>query len=449
MTRQDPRTYRRTPNEPDMETLCYWLSRMEPLIRAEDTGEIIVVICNRCGTEGDALYAGTSCVLGIESGEVKLYGILGRGEKELLVVDTSKPPYAKLVAEPQAPVDKNPVREWPEPQPQRQPEMKFDPGRASSRNTADVKSIDSVLASNEAISPVDPLISRNFFTKTPIRADESLGAVRSTSAIGQKAPSVDPAATDPTPRKDTPSVPSRSPPNIPAVRPPSARSQSKDGRPNERKDKGGSPQNRNNLEPIEIVGIIDLSVRNDDPDSASSMYTNTPWDANPSYLRAEDITNIIKSSTPNGKRPKGAVSDSNAVTDPRSEVEPRSPLSAAALYDMRNQSWSPVSATSSVAACFPEKRPISPKSRNTSRTRHAAQAPALAGVALVNEPPTKAIAIPNGPQSPLAEDPSIRQNGSNRPNGSETKGESPKIGAEALPAGNEDSAFPRPKSTSW
>ena len=83
-----------------METLAYWLSRLEPIIRAETEGEIIVVLANRCGAEGDALYAGTSAVLGINEGEVKVYGILGRGEKELLVVDTSKAAQAKLISEP-------------------------------------------------------------------------------------------------------------------------------------------------------------------------------------------------------------------------------------------------------------------------------------------------------------------------------------------------------------
>lgn len=75
-----------------METLSYWLARIEPLIRAETEGEIIVVFANRTGIEEEAVYAGTSAVLGIQAGEVKVYGILGRGEKELLVVDTSKRP---------------------------------------------------------------------------------------------------------------------------------------------------------------------------------------------------------------------------------------------------------------------------------------------------------------------------------------------------------------------
>jgi len=100
LTREDGRSYSRMPKDPDMETLSYWLARLEPLIRAETEGEIIVVFANRCGIEDDAVYAGTSAVLGIEGGEVRVYGILGRGERELLVVDTTDPPMAKLIAEP-------------------------------------------------------------------------------------------------------------------------------------------------------------------------------------------------------------------------------------------------------------------------------------------------------------------------------------------------------------
>ncbi|TVY29054.1 Protein N-terminal amidase [Lachnellula hyalina] len=100
LTREDARSYSRTPNDPDMETLAYWLARLEPIIRAELVGEVIVVLANRCGTEDEVVYAGTSAVLGIQDGEVKVYGILGRGEKELLVVDTTRTPQAKLVSEP-------------------------------------------------------------------------------------------------------------------------------------------------------------------------------------------------------------------------------------------------------------------------------------------------------------------------------------------------------------
>ena len=100
LTREDARSYSRSPRDPDMETLSYWLTRLEPIIRAETEGEIICVFANRTGTEEEAVYAGTSAVLGIHDGEVKVYGILGRGEKELLVVDTNKRPQAKLVSQP-------------------------------------------------------------------------------------------------------------------------------------------------------------------------------------------------------------------------------------------------------------------------------------------------------------------------------------------------------------
>ncbi|CAG8951966.1 hypothetical protein HYFRA_00000701 [Hymenoscyphus fraxineus] len=100
LTREDITTFSVAQNDPDMETLSYWLSRLEPLIRAETVGEIIVVLANRCGNEGEVVYAGTSTVLGIQAGEVKVYGILGRGEKELLVVDTDRRPKAKLISQP-------------------------------------------------------------------------------------------------------------------------------------------------------------------------------------------------------------------------------------------------------------------------------------------------------------------------------------------------------------
>jgi hypothetical protein len=70
------------------------------VIRAEDIGEIVVVFANRCGVEDNAVYAGTSCVLGINDGEVKVYGILGRSERKLLVVDTEQKPEVKLISEP-------------------------------------------------------------------------------------------------------------------------------------------------------------------------------------------------------------------------------------------------------------------------------------------------------------------------------------------------------------
>ncbi|TWU73810.1 Carbon-nitrogen hydrolase [Metarhizium rileyi] len=101
ITNDDPRQFSRMPQEPDMDTLLYWVSRFEPVIREELDEEIVVVFANRTGFEREVTYAGTSAVIGIKSGEVRVYGILGRGDKELLVVDTDAAPYAKLVYRPE------------------------------------------------------------------------------------------------------------------------------------------------------------------------------------------------------------------------------------------------------------------------------------------------------------------------------------------------------------
>lgn len=101
LTREEPHIFNAQPSEPDLETLTYWVKRMEPLIRSDESHEVVVIFSNRAGTEGDATYAGTSAVLGIQNGEVTVYGLLGRGEKQLLVVDTSKPGFAKMVYRPE------------------------------------------------------------------------------------------------------------------------------------------------------------------------------------------------------------------------------------------------------------------------------------------------------------------------------------------------------------
>jgi hypothetical protein len=101
ITNDDGQRFGALPQEPDMETLTYWATRLEPVIRAEEGDEVIVVFCNRCGQEDELTYAGTSAVIGIKGGEVSVYGLLGRGKKELLVVDTDSPPFAKMVLMPE------------------------------------------------------------------------------------------------------------------------------------------------------------------------------------------------------------------------------------------------------------------------------------------------------------------------------------------------------------
>jgi len=50
--------------------------------------ETIVVAANRTGFENGTRYIGSSCVLGLQQdGKAKLYGVLGKGEEEVLVVD--------------------------------------------------------------------------------------------------------------------------------------------------------------------------------------------------------------------------------------------------------------------------------------------------------------------------------------------------------------------------
>ncbi|SPN99918.1 uncharacterized protein DNG_02770 [Cephalotrichum gorgonifer] len=92
------------PQEPDMESLMYWLSRLEPLIHNENGEETIVVFANRAGSDEEVVYAGTSAVVGIRDGEVSVYGILGRCDQGLLVVDTDEEPYGKLVYRPEGSV---------------------------------------------------------------------------------------------------------------------------------------------------------------------------------------------------------------------------------------------------------------------------------------------------------------------------------------------------------
>ncbi|PQE16606.1 hypothetical protein CJF30_00003297 [Rutstroemia sp. NJR-2017a BBW] len=151
LTREDPRSYSRLPKEPDMDTLSYWLARLEPVIRAESVGEIIVVLANRCGNEGEALYAGTSAVLGIDNGEVRVYGILGRGEKELLVVDTSKRPKAKLVSEPNSTTSEKSTNN----------ELGGPSVRTRSRTNSTVSSRPSVATSSTAATTPSSAISMN------------------------------------------------------------------------------------------------------------------------------------------------------------------------------------------------------------------------------------------------------------------------------------------------
>jgi protein N-terminal amidase len=114
LTNQSPASLLAQAEAPDTNTLEYWLSRLGPLVESksrsegrsvgspesdvssaadqeEGEQERIFVAANRSGSEGDAHYAGTSAICGIRRGEVNVYGVLGRGEEDLLVCDVPTP----------------------------------------------------------------------------------------------------------------------------------------------------------------------------------------------------------------------------------------------------------------------------------------------------------------------------------------------------------------------
>lgn len=99
-TYEESRRFSCMPDEPDLEALSYWITRLKPVICKNSEHEIIIVFCNRIGRERDMTYAGTSAVLGIKNGVVELYGILGRGQRETLVVDTQNKAHVHLTHQP-------------------------------------------------------------------------------------------------------------------------------------------------------------------------------------------------------------------------------------------------------------------------------------------------------------------------------------------------------------
>ncbi|KAK8130817.1 hypothetical protein PG984_007255 [Apiospora sp. TS-2023a] len=83
------------PNEPDWETVNRWMKGLVPLIQRNTQHETIFVFAN-CS--------------GIQRGEVRVYGILSRTDRELLVVDTRDGPILLDEAGPLFPTeDKRPA----------------------------------------------------------------------------------------------------------------------------------------------------------------------------------------------------------------------------------------------------------------------------------------------------------------------------------------------------
>ena len=86
------------PEAPDMDTFSYWINRLMPLVESE-TG-VLVVCANRCGeepgqnpcgqVEEGVRYAGSSWVGRVGKGKVSVWGLMGRAEEGMLVVDTEE-----------------------------------------------------------------------------------------------------------------------------------------------------------------------------------------------------------------------------------------------------------------------------------------------------------------------------------------------------------------------
>lgn len=77
-------------DQPDLETLDYWIKRFQPVVGGHRS--VILVIGNRCGVEGNEVYAGSSMIARVGKGIVEVYDILGKGEERALIVDTEKTP---------------------------------------------------------------------------------------------------------------------------------------------------------------------------------------------------------------------------------------------------------------------------------------------------------------------------------------------------------------------
>ncbi|KAF8539245.1 carbon-nitrogen hydrolase [Trichophaea hybrida] len=90
LSTQSPESIIERAKVPDGPTLSYWMQRLQPVIDhggSGPSGETIFVACNRIGSEGDTVYAGTSAVVGITKDNIKIYGCLGCGTEDLLVCD--------------------------------------------------------------------------------------------------------------------------------------------------------------------------------------------------------------------------------------------------------------------------------------------------------------------------------------------------------------------------
>lgn len=99
LTNLSPAALAIDPEQPDLATLSYWIERVKPLVEGEE--EVIAVFANRSGEEpgknplGDeegVRYAGSSWIGRVGKGKVRIWGMLGRADEGVCVVDTEEKP---------------------------------------------------------------------------------------------------------------------------------------------------------------------------------------------------------------------------------------------------------------------------------------------------------------------------------------------------------------------
>ncbi len=405
ITDQDYGSYSRNPTSPDLGILSYWVARFEPLIRAEDQGEVIVVIASRSGAEdntnspggGNATYAGTSCVLGIEDGEVKVYGILGRGQKELLVVDTENLPQFKLVAEQDTPIYEDKA--------QSRDALSLDRGNLAPRGTVGPDTpypchdcsplgLEAAFGDIKAVSPVEPLDSHAFFSSPQ-------GKRRASTASSESAI---------TPIASTTSSPLSylgrpiSPDSVRGSRSPASylgQATSPNSTSDGRSPLEPSPISQERLEKrLHIASVFDRYSEPrsaSTPDSASSTEIQTSWDPSPHAFRSENFINVIPPSPaventsshfsnnitfPNPKAPSNLRHESLRPEKPRGR---RPSQTAITIMDTPKASKPPIL-----------KAPQLPRSRNPSQTRPVPKHPMIASQAVTVETARTGVVVPNG-----------------------------------------------------
>ncbi|KAF2457252.1 carbon-nitrogen hydrolase [Lineolata rhizophorae] len=89
LTNHHPSCVWRGRKKPELDTVSYWIERFRPLIAAKNE-PVTVVFANRCGQEGKAVYAGSSCVMRIANGGIMIYKIAPKLQEGCIMVDLDK-----------------------------------------------------------------------------------------------------------------------------------------------------------------------------------------------------------------------------------------------------------------------------------------------------------------------------------------------------------------------